>query len=317
MTDVNTQNEEPSQGSGERNAKATGRKLKEAREKAGIHINDLAGRLRLTASQVKALESGRLGQFGATIYVRGYVKNYALQVGLNPKRILAELNLPDDRPPLRAAAGVPPGRRMVESLGRWGSYVIGTVVVVLPIVWWASEGTMQLFDGGAQQTRDVATSADAATVDAEPSDGTRTPREPATDASDRPVMASMAPVRRARQQPDSPEIGRGTAPSGEAANEVDAEAQDAVEPGPRLTLEVIEDSWVELHDADGNRLEYDLLRAGSTHHYEGRAPFNVLIGNAGGIEVRYNDSPFDMTPHMQGNLARFEVGESKEKKSEG
>lgn len=314
MTDEIVENDGRIQGTGEENAKTVGRKLKQAREAAEIHINDMAGRLRLTASQVEALESGRLGQFGAAIYMRGYVANYARQVGLKAERLLAELDLPEDKPPLKAAVGVPPGRRLAHGIARWGSYAAGTVVVLLPIVWWASEGTVQLFQGDEGPDRAAVASiqepepaSPAPTHSAEPpQDVDLEPASTSPASRERPVLASMTPLRHPR--PDSAASAE-TESEAEPGAEGDAGARDDGDGQRMLVLEVTEDSWVELRDAEGNRLEYDLLRAGTTHRYEGVPPFRVLLGNAEGVQVRYNDSPFDLAPHVQGNLARFQVGE--------
>lgn len=307
MSETLKNNDDANQGTGVENAESVGRKLKEARESAGIHINEMAGRLRLTATQLEALESGRLGQFGAAIYVRGYVANYARQVGLRPDRLLTELNLADEEPPLKAAAGVPPHRRLVDGLVRWGSYAAGTVVLVLPIIWWINEGSTHLFDDRDGGSMPAANVTDAATTETMGSAETEPAAGSPGKALEQPVMASMTPVRTdravAETPADSPVAQDGNAEEGEA---------DPASVGAVLVLHVKEDSWVEMHDASGERLEYDLLRAGTTHRYEGTPPYRLLIGNAGGVEVLYNDSPFDMTSHVQGNLARFEVGEPEE-----
>lgn len=309
MADEANHNGEANQGTGVEEAQQAGRRLKKAREAAGIHVNDMAGRLRLTASQVQALEEGRFEQFGASIYVRGYLGNYARQVGLKPGRVLSELHLQDDRPPLRAAAGIPPSRRFASGLARWATYAAGTVVVVLPIVWWASEGTLRLMPGGGEETSPVAGVLPEEEVNALAQSPAIRESEPQA-ANERRVLASLAPVRAPRQEageaapsgaPGESEAGSGQAPEQDAGEETAA--------GRVLVLELDEDSWVELHDADGQRLEYNLLRAGSVHEYEGVPPFRLLVGNAGGVRVRYNDSPFDFAPFVQGNLARFQVGE--------
>jgi len=301
MTESQNENAEPEQGRlpGD-NAEQVGRRLKKAREKADIHINDMAARLRLTTSQLKAIEAGRLEQFSAAIYVKGYVANYARQVGLKPDAVVRDLHLAEERQPLTPATGVTPARRLAENVARWATYAVGTIVVILPIVWWASEGSMQLLFGdrapeAAQQDTGVSAGEGAAVA-------------PARD--DQPMLASMAPVRTQRPAgPPTPEqTGAGSSGQDQAAGqEKDA---GAAPKAPELVLNVKQDSWVEIRDAAGERLEYDLLRAGTTHSYSGNAPYHVLLGNAGAVEVRYNDAPFDLTPFVQGNLARFEVGDA-------
>lgn len=295
MTEAPNDNTEPEQGRlpGD-NAEEVGRRLKKAREKADIHINDMAARLRLTASQLEAIEAGRLEQFGAAIYVKGYVANYARQVGLKPEAVIRDLHLAEERQPLTPATGVKPARRLAENVARWATYAVGTVVVILPIVWWASEGSMQLLFG--DQSPDTVQQ-EAAT----PGDESAT--APAKARDDQPMLASMAPMR--TQRPAGPPL-----PEPATDTTDDQESADTMEAEPELRLSLTEDSWVEIRDATGERLEYDLLHAGTSHSYGGKPPYHVLLGNAGAVQVRYNDAPFDLTPYLQGNLARFEVGDS-------
>ena len=43
----------------------------------------------------------------------------------------------------------------------------------------------------------------------------------------------------------------------------------------------------------------------------GNAPFSVLLGNADAATVEFNNTPFDITPHVTGiGIARFVLGET-------
>lgn len=310
MSDTHNERTEPEQGKDSGGAIEVGRRLRKAREESDIDINELAARLRLTASQLEAVEAGRLDQFGAPIYARGYVANYAKLVGLKPDPLMALLPDGDRAPPLEAATAMPPGQRLAENIARVATYAIGTVVLALPVLWWASEGSMDALFGeppASENSIDVSgteSTEPGSGAAAEPAGGHRDPA--GRSSADQPVMASMAMPRNARtaqsEQPDE-EVGSGA--NGTASPDKNAEAARAE---PELVLEVSADSWVEVRDNAGERLEYDLLRAGTIHRYTGVAPFRVLIGNAGAVTVRYNGAPFDTAPFVQGDLARFEVG---------
>lgn len=309
MSDTENENTEPEQGTDSGDAIEVGRRLREAREQAGIDVNELAGRLRLTVSHVEAMEEGRFDVFAAPLYARGYVTNYARIVGTKPEPLVELLPAGDEEPPLTAATGAPPGQRLAENLVRVATYAIGTVVLALPILWWASEGSMDALLGGSNAPAPPAvteagnTVADAGEEKAADATGESSETQQAP-ADDQPVMASMAMPR------SKPEPGAGASEDTGATGDAAAGSGDApaMEPPEGLVLEVSADSWVEIRDAAGERLEYDLLRAGSTHTYRGTAPYRVLVGNAEAVSVRYNGAPFDLTPHVQGNLARFEVG---------
>ena len=77
-----------------------------------------------------------------------------------------------------------------------------------------------------------------------------------------------------------------------------------------MNVSVAEASWVEIIDADGEKLLYELLLAGSGHELEGYLPFTVFLGYALGVEIRINGKRFNHAPfHRSNNTARFEINE--------
>lgn len=304
MSDIQNEGNEPEQGKDSGGKVEVGERLRKAREEAGIDINEMAGRLRLTSSQLEAIEAGRLEQFGASIYARGYVANYARLLGLRADPLVEQLSMANEEPPLRAAAtGSPAGQRLAENVARVATYAVGTIVLALPVLWWASEGSLNALFGEppapAAQEQTVAEADEAGEKpagegSAEEAVAAANAREP----EDKPLMASM--VMRSSRDSD---------PAANDSAEPQAEEAAVEEPEPdRLVLDLTQDSWVEIRDGAGERLEYDLLEAGTTREYSGTAPYRVLIGNADSVTVRYNGAPFDTEPFVQGNLARFEVG---------
>jgi cytoskeleton protein RodZ len=59
----------------------------------------------------------------------------------------------------------------------------------------------------------------------------------------------------------------------------------------QLTLKFSSDSWVEVYDASGQRLFYDVGAASSAHTVRGPAPMRVILGNASGVALEYNGRP--------------------------
>lgn len=76
----------------------------------------------------------------------------------------------------------------------------------------------------------------------------------------------------------------------------------------RLELRASDDSWVEVHAADGSKLVIDLLHKGETRSVAGKAPLSVLLGNAASVEIRVDGKPFDHRRYDRDNIARFEIG---------
>ena len=104
---------------------SAGARLKWARERAGLTVNDVAARLRLHPAQVRALESETFKALPEAAYVRGFVRSYARIVDLPVEPLLADLapklgptstdliermTRERDYSPVRAAASLPTAR---------------------------------------------------------------------------------------------------------------------------------------------------------------------------------------------------------------
>jgi len=77
----------------------------------------------------------------------------------------------------------------------------------------------------------------------------------------------------------------------------------------QLGLVVNADSWVEINDANGNRLVYRLARAYQKFNLTGKAPFTIFLGNGYGVEVSFNDEPIDIISLIRSdNTVRIKVG---------
>ena len=72
-----------------------------------------------------------------------------------------------------------------------------------------------------------------------------------------------------------------------------------------IRLEYNEDSWTEIKDANGQRLMFDLVKAGTKKEINGDMPISIVLGNARGVKVIYHNEVFDTSPYLQGNMAYF------------
>lgn len=71
---------------------APGARLRQAREAAGLDVAEAARLLRLGERQVLALEQGDWAGLPGTTFVRGFVRNYARILQLDPAPLLADLD---------------------------------------------------------------------------------------------------------------------------------------------------------------------------------------------------------------------------------
>jgi len=256
-----------------------------------MSLYDAARELRLTRTTLEAIEDGRMDSI-APIYRRGYVRNYAVLLGLDPEPLVGALG--DAGPePLRAVLPVPQTGQRFDRFVRLATYALVTTMIVPPLVYFFVLGGAQLFQGELP---------DDFAVTSSPSSGATAGREAATADGD--VAAESAGHLAASAMPLSPI----RTPVKVAPDAVKPTAPAEPDPLTRIELELSDDSWVEITAADGSRLEFDLLRAGQSRTYRGQAPFELLLGRASAVAVRLDGVPVEFDGHARAGKAEVTLG---------
>ncbi len=261
-----------------------GGRLRRAREAAGLELGRVAAELHLAPAILEALERDDFGSLPTT-YIQGYLRSYAKRLGLAADSVLAGYHrrLPPEPPP--AAPELRPTPAEV-GLGRTrrGLYVLlGVLAVAVFLTWW--------FRGRSL----TAPSAPPAAVQAPAPP--RAPTEPVRAAVPGPSPVASSPVAPVPVAPlpgpavHTPAPRRASAPA----------------PG-ELVLRFRGDSWVEVRDASGRRLVYDLLHAGEVRRVSGTPPFRVLLGNAAGVQLEWHGRPVPLPHRPPGKVVQVTVG---------
>lgn len=279
-----------------------GARLRKARQQQELQLTEAARRLKLPRTTVEDIEAGRLDRI-APIYRRGYIANYARLVGLDPAPLLDELG-PDQPEPLRSVLPVQPRGQRFDRFLKFATYALVTTVIVPPLVYFFVLGGARLFEGEV-----TARPADAepATVSEDAAAGYRErfadvlSVKPATlgEPDGQPLSASALPVPVRRPMDLQPE---------EAVSDVSSESETDSE-FATLELSLADDSWVEIEGADGERLEFDLLRAGQRRTYEGRPPFRLLLGRGSAVDVSLDGRPVTFEGGDKAGVAEFLLSE--------
>ena len=112
-----------------------GARLREAREKRGIPLRQIAERTRISVMALEALERNDIKRLPGGIFTRAFVRAYASEVGLSPERAVEEFLV---QFPHESALAGGPGRphednESIESERRMAQTVIRLVLLSLPI----------------------------------------------------------------------------------------------------------------------------------------------------------------------------------------
>lgn len=272
-------------GSANRNEEgATGlARLRVERERRGLERQQVADELHVDTWIIEALEAGQFERLGAAVYALGHLRKYAELLGLDAEQLLSSFGQIDREPP--PLVPIVPARqpRHEVPVTLVSALVVG--VVVIGTAWWALTERKSIAPSvptPAPTQEPAAAMAEATVVD-----------EPTVPATTMDTVPSAAPTVPPPAEPTRP----GSA----------AESASAGMP-VRLRLSFSADSWVELYDAGGQRIFFDLGPANSVRSFSTTAPVRVFLGNAEGVQLELNGQLVALPEQVvRGNVARFTV----------
>lgn len=253
--------------------------LAKAREARGLGINDVVQTLKFNPRQIELLEADDIGALPDAMFVRGMIRSYARFLKIDPEPLLARLasrvptSVPEVRPPDNMGNAMPnAGVRQIPML---------VVLSVLLLVFAATLVAWHFFGD-----RRVGEQMLGASARNEARSG---------GAVDATLPAAVATGTSASSTVESPSV----------AIAQKAEAVPAGQPGRQLAFDFFGASWVEVKDATEQIIFTGQYGPGIRQAVAGSPPFQIVIGNATAVELRYDDAGVDLRPHTRAEVARL------------
>lgn len=319
-------------------AEPLGALLRRAREAGHLELREAAARINVDVSILQALENEDFQRIGAPVFTRSYLKRYATLLGLPADTVLAQYQQlgADELPTLKVTRSIKPQAKMSDI--RWISYPL-VVVMVGWLGWLGLERLVTHFD--SVQTADLPGSQDgnsdtplalppAPNALPLPAENTATASaSPAPAPADRPAApatipstTSITPVAEAATiEPPLPAEAPETVslaaiaietplPTDEPPAENTATTVKPTDGQHELVLKFSEDCWVEVKDANNDRLAYGIIKANTVNTLAGKPPFHLTLGNAGAATITLNGEPVARDVYMptRGSVSRFTLG---------
>jgi len=257
-----------------------GQVLRAGREQLGLSPEAVADKLHLSTDQIRSLERDDYRQFAAPIFVTGYLRCYARLLDIPAAPLLAALQPQEmETPALQPELSVAPPLWRQHNKAAWVGLLAGGGLLILVLIW--------LLPGEDMPSSVVTTAS--------------TPQTAPVEAAVSSTAVPGAPEQPLAALPDTHSRVQATAPL----------IAKKVQPGPppdRLRLQFRDDSWVEISDADGRRLFFNLGKRGDIRELQGRAPFTILLGNAPAVGIEYNGKAYKHQRYNHKNVARFKLG---------
>lgn len=286
-----------SQGYYARHESSAGALLAAGREELNLSVSDVARHLKLSPAQVEALEEGAYDRLPGRVFVRGFLRNYAKLLGIDPQPLLRTI---DHEMPQPAVVDEPPSSPEVvmprEQPARWPMYLAIAAAVIV--------GALAVYEFGFNEApRGDEKEADAAATPSPQSPVAAIPATPSLQS--KPLPAAPAGPSTAPAGSTPPASAQLSRPRGELTTAI-AEPATAVPAGQRaLRFRFELDSWVEVRDRSDKIIFSKLNRVGSEERVTGTPPFKLVVGNARGVRLDYDQKPVDLAPHIGVTVARL------------
>ena len=277
-----------------------GKELAQARMDLRLTQEEAAARLHLATHQIQSLEKDDYSGLPGATYVRGYLRSYALLLGLDPETVLKAHSALTAKPKSHDFSTIAPQKQITSHHHqiRFVTYVVTILVIGLAIAWWQSRNTqlptpipVVQQEAAPAQTAESGAATDPAAAQAVIAAVVPAPAPAAAPATKPAETSQAAPVVTPPPAPAIPPI----APNA---------------PRVRLVLHADQDVWADIRDARQVKLLYETIPAGRSVPLEGVAPVSVFLGNAAATRIEVNGEAVDIERHRRGVFARFTLGEA-------
>jgi cytoskeleton protein RodZ len=285
-----------------------GQLLQETREQKGVSLEQVEEATRIRQKFIKALEEENYTALPAEAYVKGFLRNYALYLGLDPEEVLALYEGRDAKgkaapakpgffEPMDISLAAPPwltpdlviGALLIVALLAFGSWAAWHYLAPTARVWWSSWRAVA-----------TATPSPTATISEEvilpPATST------ATIATTPTAMPTAIPTVTATAIPTVTPAVVSTSTPTTVPTRTSAPTRTSVlmhTPTPRVSagveveLRIVEYSWLRVV-VDGEEVFVGSLEAGTTQTWHGQESVALRCGNAGGVEATVNGEPLGL-----------------------
>ena len=274
--------------------------LKQLREEQDLSIQEVATQLFLEPRIIEALESDDYSMLPAATYVKGYLRSYAkvLKVSADPILDLYEDYEPE---PPEIIPEVKLKTQQTSSRDKpmlAFSYLIVFVLVLLLFAWWRSNFVLDtnsisdFFGSEPEQPEPPSLSYEIPVV-----------KHPDATFYSAPVTEELLQMDEEISLLEETREQVSEATTTQELIDERGSGPDTVE------INLNADSWVEVFDANNEKVYLNLARAGQTLLLHGSSPFTVLLGFSQGATVKFNGQNFDHAPFSRAGIARFSLGE--------
>ena len=287
-----------------------GAQLRQAREARGLQISDISQTLKLGPRQVEALEGGDWNGLPGHTFIRGFVRNYARLMQLDPAPMMAQLDrtlakpvsnlgMQDTGPAPMPDAGSSGASRRDRQFVLFG---VG-LVVLAALAYTLMPADLSAWRTTVQSLLDSFARKDVAEQVAAPAASSPQPvsaNEPVFPPGATPQQVMYPQVLAPAEAPTA------AVPAAQGgASQATAQPPVAANAAPQLRFLFDKESWIEVRDRENKVVFSQRLAAGAEQAVSGQGPLSLTVGYAPGVRLFWRGQPVDLAPHTKGDVARL------------
>ena len=289
-----------------------GHQLQAGRIACNLSIEDVSRQLRLSAKQVEALEKEDFGKLPTGTFLRGFIRNYANLVKLDPKPMLRAL--PSPTPAITAHTTLntaqPQRTTSFSSSRAWdrrnyrnggnqnGLYKVVAAVLFLLVIYglYHSINWSQVPFIGNGPEKEMGHSEETNVTNGQSTIELQLPISPANSSdaqniSNHPIQAIDAEVHQKQKHFSSVEsLSEAVSSSSPVGSDLGT-----------LYFKFTNDSWVEVKDQAKTVVFKQNNFAGTKQVVSGKRPLSLVISNAEQVDLTYNGRTIDLVPYTNEN----------------
>ena len=286
--------------------KELGLHIQEKREAAGISIDDVAARIKISARLLRTIEAGSLEGLPHAVYTKSFIRTFALLVGYDKTELNKNLDVifpPESLDETRNEPG--PRTRTIHASPGYGKKIALLVVFALVLAGLAFGGWYLATNYGEEIMNIVkspfsAITSPAPATEQQPGPSSSTPGAVRTSAQTQHTDPGVLQTRSATNgeharlptPPGETSQQAASAPVSPASAGVNASAASSGTASPTSeenSLHVLADEtcWISVY-ADGAKVYSFILQPGENTTFTYRNTMEITFGNAGGVTLTHN-----------------------------
>lgn len=290
--------------------------LAEARKAQNYTVDEICEQLKIPVHVIAAIERNDLDVLPPPTFTQGYIRAYARFLEISEESVIAAYNR---AVPRENQEGLKP-RSNLRGEASSQSPLVKTMTMLLIFAGLAAVvyGSFQYYQEKAgmmeseRETQDQefsGSSLDSPGTTALSLKPEVQSSEPETELVAGEAVKPSEADDASREESESAK----TVISAAVTDEVNESEENAGKTAPLPDTSVIEifaenGSWMEVRDASGARLFYNMVPKGGSKTFQGQQPFRISLGNARTTRIVINGVEIDMTKYIRSNnTAKFTV----------